>query len=88
VQVDEGGEPRVLQAGELGAEFAAAPDDLDRLALVSKCAGGRENFDRRDVRLGQEGDGVSAGTALDEVDDALEADGESAGGYVPVQGTG
>jgi hypothetical protein len=85
--VDEGSEPGGLQPGELRAEFAAAADDLDRLALASKFPCGREDFDRGDVCLGQKSDGVPAGTALDEVDYALEADGESAGGYVPVQGT-
>jgi len=51
--VDEASEPGGLQPGELCAEFAAAADDLDRLALLSECPGGREDFDRRDVGLGQ-----------------------------------
>jgi hypothetical protein len=86
-QVDEGGESDVLRPCELRAESAAAPDGHDALAPAAEDTGGGENLIHGDFRLGQESDCVAAGALFQEIDDALEAEGEAAGGHVPVQGT-
>jgi hypothetical protein len=48
--------------------------------------GGRKDLDHRAVGLGQNKDRIAAGTALQEVNDALEANREPACGHVLVQG--
>src|SRR5271154_3192111 len=76
---NERGEAGGFQALELGTELAAARHHLDGSALPTQVASDGERLRYRHSRLGQDREGFARSGRVQQVDDALEADGESAG---------